>query len=202
MWKLGSVSTHLGGALLRTLRAGLVAAIGLAVVSDIPVLGAIVNFPGLNWMIWIGLWAWLADRFVRQARAGLTRRDNPSMLAMGAGALVGAVSGFAGQLSQIVLQLLFVAVFAHRAEQTGSVVALAAGTGAAFSLLGSFIALFAYPAFGGFWGGLFGLIWGMRLPRPAADARKASDGRADAREASTEASDAREAKHRSGQFVT
>ena len=169
------MSTHLGGALLRTLRAGLVAALGLAIVGDVPVLGAIVNFPGLNWLLWIGLWAWLADRFVRQARAGLARRDNPSMLAMGAGALVGAASGFAGQLIQIVLQLLFVAVFAHHAAQTGSVVALAAGSGAAFSLLGAFVALFEYPAFGGFWGGLFGLIWGMRLPRPLADPREASN---------------------------
>ncbi len=82
---------------------------------------------------------------------------------MGAGALVGLVSGLAGQLIQIIIQGVFVAVFASRAAQTGSMIPVAQETGAAFSMLGSMIALFLYPTFGAFWGGLFGLIWGMQV---------------------------------------
>src|SRR5438128_9671748 len=141
--------------LVRTLRVGLIAALALVIASDLPVLGSIINLPGLNWLIWIGVWAWLADQFVRDARPRLALSDNPSITAMGAGAVVGLVSGLAGQLIQILIQSVLLAMFENRAAQSGSSSA-AQGTGAAFSLLGSIVAAYVYPAFGAFWGGLFG----------------------------------------------
>src|SRR5438270_3154687 len=98
--------------LVRTLRLGLIAALVLVIASDLPVLGSIINLPGLNWLIWIGVWAWLADRFVKEARPKLALSDNPSIRAMGAGAVVGMVSGFAGQLIQILIQSVLLSVFA------------------------------------------------------------------------------------------
>ncbi|MBV9546750.1 MAG: hypothetical protein JOY61_20475, partial [Chloroflexi bacterium] len=86
-------NASIGGALLRTVLLGAIVAVALAVASDVPVLGTIINFPGLNWLIWIGAWAWLTDRFVRQARQRLMLSENPALVAMGCGALVGAISG-------------------------------------------------------------------------------------------------------------
>jgi hypothetical protein len=153
-----------GRALVRTLVVGLVASAVLVILSDLPFIGSIINFPGLNWVIWIGVWAWLADQFVKSAKPALAASDNPSMPAMGAGALIGLTSGFAGQLLQLAIQLVILSV-ASEAARTGSSAASTAAMGSAFSAFGSMIALFLYPAFGAFWGGLFGLLWGMRVRR-------------------------------------
>ncbi|MBV9171393.1 MAG: hypothetical protein JOZ81_15050 [Chloroflexi bacterium] len=156
-------NASIGGALLRTVLLGAIVAVALAVASDVPVLGTIINFPGLNWLIWIGAWAWLTDRFVRQARQRLMLSENPALVAMGCGALVGAISGVLGQVVQLILQAMFVSAAASHAMQTGSLASAASAEGAWFSAFGSLIALFLYPAFGAFWGGVFGLIWGGRV---------------------------------------
>jgi hypothetical protein len=158
----------MGNALLRTLFVSVLAALALIIASDLPVIGSVINFPGLNWVIWIGLWAWLADRFVKEARPALARSDNPSIPAMSAGALLGVTSGVAGQLMQLVFQLVLIMVAADYAQLTGPAAPSVATAGSAFSAFGSMIALFVYPAFGAFWGGLFGLIWGARVRQPVA----------------------------------
>jgi hypothetical protein len=153
----------IGKALLRTLCVGAIAAIVLAAASNLPIIGALINFPGLNWLIWIGVWAWLADRFVREARPRLAQSDNPSLPSMGCAALIGAVTGVLGQVVQFILQAMFVSSAASSVLQTGSLASAFSAEGAWFSAFGSLIALFLYPAFGVFWGGLFGLIWGSRV---------------------------------------
>jgi hypothetical protein len=153
----------IGKALLRTLLIGALLAISLAVASDLPVIGTLINFPGLNWLIWIGLWAWLADRFVREARPRLALSDNPALPSMGCAALIGATSGVLGQVVQFIIQAMFVSSTASNALQTGSMASVASAQGAWFSAFGSLVALFLYPAFGVFWGGIFGLIWGSRV---------------------------------------
>jgi hypothetical protein len=158
----------MGNALIRTLGVSILAALAVIIASDLPLIGAIINFPGLNWVIWIGLWAWLADRFVKEARPALARSDSPSIPARGAGALLGVTSGLGGQLIQVVIQIVFMSAAASHAQQTGSVAASTAAAGSALSAFGSLVAIFVYPAFGAFWGGLFGLIWGMRVRQPAA----------------------------------
>ena len=136
--------------MVRTLGVGALVGLGLAIASDVPGLGAIVTFPGLNLLIWIGAWAYLADRFVNAARATLDLSENPALPALGYGALIGALSGVLGQIVQIVLQ-------------TASVGSLVSAQGAWLSALGWVVALFLYPAFGAFWGGLFGMVWGGRV---------------------------------------
>ena len=156
-------SPSIGSALLHTLLLGAIGGAVLAIASNLPVIGSIINFPGLNWLIWIGMWAWLADRFVREARPRLALSDNPSLPAMGCAALIGATSGVLGQVVQIILQAMFMSSATSHALQTGSIASVASAEGAWFSAFGSLIALFLYPAFGVFWGGLFGLIWGSRV---------------------------------------
>ena len=153
----------MGIALLRGLGVGAAVAAALVILSDVPILGSFMNFPGINWLLWIGAWAWLADLFVREARPALSLSENPSLPAMGGGALVGATSGLVGQLLQLVIQGFILTTAASHAAQTGSVAASAAAAGAWFSSFGSIIAIFLYPAFGAFWGGLFGLVWGGRV---------------------------------------
>ena len=157
----------MGTAIVRTLGVSALAALALIIMSDLPIIGSIINFPGLNWVIWIGVWAWLADRFVREARPALSLSENPSIPAMAVGALLGVTSGLVGQLIQLAIQSVIFSTAANHAAQTGSIAATTAAAGSMFSSVGSLIAIFVYPAFGAFWGGLFGLIWGMRVRQAA-----------------------------------
>jgi hypothetical protein len=153
----------IGTALVRTLFVAAIAAVALAVVSDLPVIGSLINFPGLNWLIWIGMWAWLADRFVKLARPRLALSDNPALPAMGCAALLGLASGVLGQLVQLAVQSMFMYSAAANALNTGSAGSFVSEAGAGMSAIGSLVALFLYPAFGVFWGGAFGLLWGSRV---------------------------------------
>ena len=135
----------MGQAILKCLGLSVLAGLVLIIASDLPYIGTFINLPGLNWVIWIGVWAWLADRFVKEARTTLSASENPAIPGMAVGALLGVTSGLVGQLFQLITQEIIMSTAANHAVQTGSVVASSAAVGSALSAFGSLIAIFVYP---------------------------------------------------------
>ena len=119
---------------------------GQRVAAYLPVIGWFASSFPVTW----GLWIWAAARLVGEGRQELEKTGDPKISAMGWAAAVGALSGFASVVIQVVLGF----VMAFGASATGSLL----GLSGALAVAGGSVAFFTRPVFGMLVAGVAGLV--------------------------------------------